>query len=644
MGIVGWIIDRFTAIVFSILGYLLTWFTQEIGDIFNFDLKIFKTVFPKTDALMDILAAVAIAICILIYVWQLIRCISSGISGDVDDPIMMSFKLIFVAFVIFYFPLLFETIRLFFNEIFKILKSNWMGKVSFDSWFRDGVSSFITSLNKIDSSQLAIGLADELITGSKVSIAASLPLMIIKLILFIAIGWNYIKYLIEYVERYVVWAFLTILAPLAVATAVSKQTNDIAKKFARMYVSSFLMILMGYIGLSMVNLAFFQCASATAKLGNKPVNGFLVWCLIIYSTLIVLQRIDKHFAAAGMNTAQTGGAMLDLAATAMQTFRGITRGISKTGTNFLTGYTGVKGGIVGFAASKAAAGGAKNQIASLLPQVANGNRSAVKRAEALANSIKSPVQKAQALDSIDKAKQLGLDNEQAGIKNKLGGLMNDFNNGNMTAEELRSKANPLIGKLNKEAQGNAQHALNDVIDNKINSGVEERAKSTKEMFADKAPNTKELEDFNSSQKAEIAQISSPVMRAAAQTEHASTMSELATRQVSSAAHKFSGLSGVDDKTFVSEARSLQGVAASASKYVSDDSDYSVKNINSRISTAAYERAQEKMSDPYWAGKSNASEIKEQVSYLSPLMSPEDRSLIHERMKQDQQMLDKKYSD
>ena len=588
MGIVGWIIDRLVTIIFSILGYILTWFSQGIGDIFNFDLKVFNTVFPSMLNLESIIKGVAIAICVLIYIWQLIRCISSGISGDVDDPILMSFKLIFVVFVIFYFKNLFFLMQKFFNLILSTVKKEWSDKLTNGSWLKDSVSSFVTSLDKADfKSKMGISILDSL-TMNGVSMAVDLPIMIIKLILFIAIAWNYFKYLIEYVERYVLWAFLTLLAPFAVATAVSKQTNDIAKKFARMYVSSFLMILMGFIGLSMVNLAFIKCATATANLEGKVINGFLIWCLVIYASLIVLQRIDKHFAAAGMNTAQTGGAMLDLAATAMQTFRGI----SKTGTSYLTGLTGVKGGVAGLAGSRAAESGARSRMAPLLDKIAGGdlNKDTINKARGYSKGIKSNAAQARLNDEVDNAIKAGRDKKL----NSLNDLNKALINGEISHDDYMNKTNAAMNGLGDEDKLAAE--------TERNAAINQKGKADMQALKDNIASTpsesitpEDLKKYKTDSDQVLSTMRSGVAKDALQHESSAFMSNVAAKSYASTVPQFTQPSSVQEPKVIEQ--NIAGIKAhesSYSAYATTPEDRETIRTNTSKVISDYTDSQEKM--------------------------------------------------
>ena len=368
MGIVGWIIDKLVEMTFSVIGSVLIWFAGLFADLFGFSFDTFKAVFPGYHNMLSIIIAFGIAICFLIYIWQLIRCMVGAISGDVDDPFLMSFKLIFVVFAIYFWWDIMKFVRVIFVSPFNLI-SKWSlstynsisSKTQTKSVSTTG--ALIPWLQRLTKTKITFGSAAK--TLFKYSLVGSTSGMIIKLILIIAIGWNYVKYLIEYVERYVLFMILTLLAPLAIGTAVSKQTNDISKKFARMYASSMFMIVMAHLGLLMINLAFANCSKATA--GKDGLN-FIVWCLVVYATLIVMQKIDKHFAAVGMNTAQTGGAMLDLAATAMSTFRSL----QKNGQGFLTGLTGVKGGLAGLAGAHVANNQAKGRMSNMISAFKDG--------------------------------------------------------------------------------------------------------------------------------------------------------------------------------------------------------------------------------------------------------------------------------
>ena len=475
MGIVGWLLDKLVTWTFDCVGYLLVWFTNFFAEIFGFNFGTFQRVFPGYSSLLKVIIGFSIAIAFLIYIWQLIRCMTGAISGDVDDPFLMSFKLIFVVFAIFFW---WSIVNFLVDKIFKTpfkLIGNWGSQTfsSVEASKKTGEITRGTLSNSLNSFLNALKDKKWVESGKnlvkfEMNLDPTGMMIVVKLILIIAIGWNYVKYLIEYIERYVLFMFLTLLGPLAVATGVSRQTNDISKKFARMYASSFFMILMAHLGLVMISLGFLNCAKATKSL------NFTVWCLIIYATLIVLQKIDKHFAAAGMNTAQTGGAMLDLAATAMSTFKSL----QKSGQGFLTGLTGVKGGLAGLAGNKMAENRANSKISPLLSKISGGDIGAYNEAKTIANGIKSPLAKAAALKEIENAKKEGANALLHNKANKLEGMSKQAESGNIISpDDYKNSVEKMALSINDEAK------KKDFLDKAASEGEKIASQANKNAFA-----------------------------------------------------------------------------------------------------------------------------------------------------------------
>ena len=139
----------------------------------------------------------------------------------------------------------------------------------------------------------------------------SLGYMIVAFLLSILfiffIGWNYIKLLLECVERYLLLGVLYFTAPIPIAAGVSENTRPVLKSWIRMCVSQVLVLFFTMWFLwgasSVISFAFFYI-KATPRLT-------IFYLAIVVAYLKLGQHIDEFFGILGMSAAKTGGSLLE---------------------------------------------------------------------------------------------------------------------------------------------------------------------------------------------------------------------------------------------------------------------------------------------------------------------------------------------
>lgn len=140
------------------------------------------------------------------------------------------------------------------------------------------------------------------------SIATSAITTILIVFLMVAIGWNYIKLLLECVERYIVAGILCYTSPLAFAMGGSKQTSSIFHSWCRMVGSQLLLLVMNVWFLR----GFSSAAGSYAANGGALSNGKgsdILWFFAVLAFLKAAQRFDSYLASLGLNAAQTGSGL-----------------------------------------------------------------------------------------------------------------------------------------------------------------------------------------------------------------------------------------------------------------------------------------------------------------------------------------------
>lgn len=136
---------------------------------------------------------------------------------------------------------------------------------------------------------------------------AKILLSIALIFLWLMVLGNFVKLMLEVVERYVLTMVLFVFAPLGIATFVTKTTEEICKRYVEMFIVQLLIL--------DLNLVFVK----TAMWGVCQNNQFSInWIMMLLAFLICGQRLDEHITSLGGVAGKTGGA---LGATTYAAFR-----------------------------------------------------------------------------------------------------------------------------------------------------------------------------------------------------------------------------------------------------------------------------------------------------------------------------------
>jgi len=163
-------------------------------------------------------------------------------------------------------------------------------------------------------------------------------LAFVVLVFMIAIGWNYIKLIMEIAERYLLVAVFTVVSPWFFASLASKNTSKIFQGFCRVYFSQFALMTMSVFFLRTFNSAMAQysishgtIAGTTATSGMFTAGNVMSFMIALLALLIVAQRVDNALQSTGMNVATTGSGLMGEAAVAFRTLQGASHAMGKAG-------------------------------------------------------------------------------------------------------------------------------------------------------------------------------------------------------------------------------------------------------------------------------------------------------------------------
>lgn len=249
---------------------------QEIVDmftgLFGYDISKFNDTFTFAAVAYDIIRQVALAIAILLIGWQIICFFTKSTDKLTSTPIRTALNAIISIGFIYYGNYLFELILDFCQYPYDTLE----GMNAVEWGVNGGLGNFLKNC------------VAETFAGYS---------MLIYLIMLIMIGFNFIKLLLEIVERYVVTFVLMYLSPLASATLASNSTNGIYKKFFTMFISQCLLLFL--------NVWCLKMALSGLSLSSSS-SPTIVSLLLCFAFLRVSAKMDSYINQLGLNAAVTG--------------------------------------------------------------------------------------------------------------------------------------------------------------------------------------------------------------------------------------------------------------------------------------------------------------------------------------------------
>ena len=322
--------------------------------------SMFDTFFPLLD-FKKLFAAMGIGIATLILINELRKALSAPILGQkVQTPISSVIKYfisiggVILSYRIF---IIFEYIA---NGFYLQFAQIAMGIQSGNSNAGAAAMDWTMGESTKKNFTALMGFATENAGGF--GGVSELTISILTLVVSWLLLFNFVKLMIEIVERYVVLGVLFYTSPLPFSALASDDTHDIFKSWLRMVVSEMILITTNslFVGVfigAVRSITFNSTNSAeeTSALLNIGANGsvrggtvsWLIYMIMLLAWLQVAQNFDAYLRTVGLSTAQTG--------------RGVAAAVSG-GFTALAGYGFHKGTEV---AGKAIANGKNSPLGKL---------------------------------------------------------------------------------------------------------------------------------------------------------------------------------------------------------------------------------------------------------------------------------------
>lgn len=176
--------------------------------------------------------------------------------------------------------------------------------------------------------------------------------ILVYLIILVNIAWQFLKLLLEAIERFMWLYVLLYTSPLAFSTLASSATSDTFRKFLSMFISQALLMVLNIWSVKMALSVF----ASIGTIGNN--DTVIVPLLFGFGFLRIAQRFDTTLNQLGMNAAITGGGLgADLLGSFMAMGKSFSGGVGAVmgGGSSGGGGGGNPGGVVGAAKKLAGA-------------------------------------------------------------------------------------------------------------------------------------------------------------------------------------------------------------------------------------------------------------------------------------------------
>lgn len=351
----NWVIEAIVGVFLKAVAYIADVFGNSIVGLLTMDIgsgnSIFDIIFSSIGNFYQYFIVIAIAFLAINYVWQLSKMMFLA-QGSNDTVLSLTGWTIIAGILIYCGRYIIYTFEGFFNIIYTALLSvNLEGEASTIDF--SGISENMTTA-------LTKSVPEQVVSG-----AGNVGGTILTLFLLFMLTYQFIMFLIEMVERYIVLGILYYTCPLAFSVLGSRSTSNIFSAWVRMVGSQMFLMLCNVIffrifmmGLnsydSLMKMYNDQVAAKAGSLVNYNVATIIiVWVLIMHGILAVATRVDSYLNTLGLSAAQTGrGLSGAIVASAMGVRRSVSS-IKNTGSNI------VKGGKGAAALGKNAAGLAK---------------------------------------------------------------------------------------------------------------------------------------------------------------------------------------------------------------------------------------------------------------------------------------------
>ena len=307
------------AVIGSVIVAILHWLVSLVLELFGTILQAFGTEFVNNFGSFDLFnnyfeassgntswmtsinntfIGIGIGFCSLLLILGLVRNILSGLGFAGESPFQMVGRLI-IAIAFTY--KLKDALNWVYSNVFKVI------------FIKIGEGFDI--IDKIDDT-----------SGMSATLSGNVVTTILMLFFTVIILKKLLEVIAEFVERYLLCAFLVFVAPLVACAMVLKTTMKVFSSYLKMFFGQAMILIMSSVTLQMIIVCMRRMIEK-----ESTADGFmemLMPLLITYAFLRIAARIDNYMKDIGLTVGVTGGDMFTDLRSAALSVVGMGRSIS----------------------------------------------------------------------------------------------------------------------------------------------------------------------------------------------------------------------------------------------------------------------------------------------------------------------------
>lgn len=338
--IVSALLNAVVAMLLKGLAYAFDFFGRLLEELFGSDTMFFEQLFKLSNGsgetsqvggiFLSVFRTIGLAFCIALLILALIKNVYSGFGLKGDHPLKLVFR--------------------FFFSVGFVYTLGMMMKYLFCGLF----SAIYQSIKNINILEITGTSEGDIFGGMITNIVSLLTnswLMILYLLVLIAILVNYVKLLLEMIERYLMCNLLIFFSPLAAPTFVSEDTSKIFFTYIKMFFGQSTIMLLNAVTLKLLSMGLSGAGNIVLK---SSTTGFMA-LMALLAFMKIAQRMDNYLRDLGVTVGITGGNLLGEAMAGMGAVKAILGAGGKGGKGFAGGASGefpggMASGLVGRAA------------------------------------------------------------------------------------------------------------------------------------------------------------------------------------------------------------------------------------------------------------------------------------------------------
>ena len=287
------ILEFFTSLAKDLLVDAFALFAGVI----DFDLGQFVVDFPVAKTFYGMFQAIGVGLVLAIAIIQIMKFYVGPLARTTEHPTTIAIRAFFAIFLIFFGNYIL-------NFVFDITRGIFIDFAAISSEATVSIGEIMEGVGNNFVDRFGTIAVEGIVGGITFSAGAALFITLIALTCIIV---QFIKMMLEIIERYIMLCLLIFSSPLAWATMTSDASSKNKKKWISMFIAQCVLMILSIWGTVM----FFDV------LGNPAISPFKS-LIYAYGLIKIIKRMDNYLQQLNLNAAGMGGASIldSLAATA----------------------------------------------------------------------------------------------------------------------------------------------------------------------------------------------------------------------------------------------------------------------------------------------------------------------------------------